>query len=239
MQIDCPSCRHAIEIEDTDQSGVTLCPSCGSSVSFLDPTVDFPRPEVQYVDQFRLLHQLGEGQFGTVWKAQDEQLRRTVALKLPRRSEVTDEIERMFLREAQAAAALEHPNIVRVYEVGKDDDQIFIASEFIDGSTLKEYARTESLGIEKIASIMETVARAMHSAHEAGIVHRDLKPANILMDRQGRPYITDFGIAKQTASQLTHTATFDAAGDEARIVREESAEAVWSPSNAKWTCLVG
>ncbi|MBI1313712.1 protein kinase [bacterium] len=207
MQIDCPSCRNVLEVDDTNQSGVTVCPACGSHVPYLESTVAFHRPATQIIGQFRLLERVGEGQFGSVWKAQDEQLKRVVALKLPRRDDLDHESERMFVREAQAAAQLDHPNIVHVYEVGKEDGQLYIASQYINGSTLKEYACHHARDAVKAVAILETVAEAIHAAHSAGIIHRDLKPANILVDRAGTPFVTDFGIAKQNATQQTYTGT--------------------------------
>jgi serine/threonine protein kinase len=151
------------------------------------------------VGHFELIRVLGQGAFGAVWLAKDLNLGRQVALKLPTRSEKDSGL----LREAQTAAKLAHPNIVSVFEVGKVSGQIFIASEFVDGRTLRDELHAGIPKSERAIDVMATIARVAHYAHENGVVHRDMKPANVMVDKQGTPYLTDFGIAKSIAEDET------------------------------------
>lgn len=147
----------------------------------------------RWLGRYELLERIGSGGSATVWKARDPELDRLVAIKVLERGEV-DRLK----QEATAAARLRHPDIVAVHEVGPD----YLVMDFIDGSTL---AATDRPLAERVR-LLEIVARAIHHAHEAGVLHRDLKPTNILVDREGRPVITDFGLAKLLgADDLTRT----------------------------------
>ena len=158
----------------------------------------------QRIQQFVLLERLGQGGFGTVWKAHDASLRRIVAVKMPLAGELTDDELRRFIREGQAAAQLNHPNILPVYEVGRLEDSAFIVSEFIDGETLQTWAAA-GRDLRDIVLICAKIADAVDHAHQRGIVHRDIKPSNILVDGAGEPHVADFGLAKwaDEASGLT------------------------------------
>lgn len=159
------------------------------------------------VGRFRIQGQLGEGGFGLVLLAYDPVLRRQVALKLPRALLVADSQQEVrFLREAQAAASLSHPNIVPVYEVGREGDQYFFSMGYVDGESL--YARVKRdgpLSPTLTAWLMEQIAGAVEYAHRQGVVHRDLKPQNVLLGKKEQPQITDFGLAKHLseANDLT------------------------------------
>ncbi len=135
---------------------------------------------------------LGKGGFGEVWKAQDPSLARSVALKILRHDD-PDELTR-FLREAHTAASLIHANIAAVYRVGQFDGKHFIAMQLIDGHTLATFPRNNINGVVRV---MRDVCRAVAFAHDKDIIHRDLKPANIMVDRDGRAYVMDFGLARQ------------------------------------------
>ncbi len=140
---------------------------------------------------------LGSGGMGQVYLAEDEQLRRRVALKvLP--GNLADNADRMrrFVQEAQAAAALNHPNIAHIYEIGADGGTNFIAMEFIDGVTLRELIHRQQTDLAKLLRHLQHVAEGLAKAHAAGIVHRDLKPDNIMVTREGHAKILDFGLAK-------------------------------------------
>ena len=170
------------------------------------------------VGPYRLIQQLGVGGMGVVYLAQDSRLDRLVALKiLPAYFASDDTRLRRFQREARAASSLNHPNILTIHEVGEDDGVYFIATEFIDGKTIRVLATEERLAPEEISSIAEQIASALAAAHAAGIVHRDIKPENIMRRNDGLVKILDFGIAKlmepqspeflphQNASLLTQT----------------------------------
>ena len=216
MQIRCPHCRNLIELIDDESIADVSCSSCGSSFNLAqDPeathltddneaTKSF-RPAVRSLGHYELLDCLGQGAFGSVWKARDTELDRSVAIKIPRAEHMTDEDTDRFLREARAAAQVRHPNIVSVHEVGREDGRIYIASDLIEGASLNEWIETHPLSIGEAVKLIEMIAAALHHAHEAGIVHRDLKPQNILMDMQGEPHITDFGLAKRDAGEITMT----------------------------------
>ncbi|MBI3270327.1 MAG: protein kinase [Planctomycetes bacterium] len=146
--------------------------------------------------RYRLQRVVGRGGMGLVHKAWDVDLKRTVAVKmlLAERAASDEAVER-FHREARSAARLRHPGIVQVHDVGTIDGRHYFTMDFIEGESL-DAARTR-LQVRRFLEILRDVAFALHYAHEAGVVHRDVKPANILLDAQGRPYVTDFGLAKQ------------------------------------------
>ena len=182
------------------------CPSCGSVIDALEQTVTQKQEYADTVGHFSLIGQVGVGQFGTVWRARDTVLKRTVAVKIPRESELDGSQRDMFLREAQAAAKLTHEGIVRTLEVGEDESgRIFIVSDFINGITLAEKMKQSRLDVKDAAETMRRVAAAVHHAHEHDVIHRDLKPSNILIDVEGNPFVSDFGLAKQDTGEVTMT----------------------------------
>jgi len=204
MQMRCPHCHNPIEIIRDDPSEDVSCPSCGSCFN-LAKDVETVIGESRMVGHFRLLNRVGQGAFGEVWKAVDSKLDRTVAIKIPRRTHLSDAESQQFLREARAAAQVRHPNIVSVHEIGRDNGQIYIVSDFIDGASLDEWLKVRPLSVRESAELCAKIANSLHPAHEAGIVHRDLKPQNILMDLHGEPHVADFGLAKRDAGEITMT----------------------------------
>ena len=142
-----------------------------------------------HVGRYRVESLLGEGGFGRVYLVYDEQLEREVAVKVPHRKLVPGpEAAESYLAEARAAARLDHPNIVPVYDVGSVPEfPCFIVSKFIEGRTLAQQMKTRSLSFIEATRLVTTIAKALHHAHLRGIVHRDVKPGNILIDTAGRP----------------------------------------------------
>jgi serine/threonine protein kinase len=150
---------------------------------------------------YRIIEKLGEGGMGVVYRAEDTSLRRTVALKfLPPHLTGDPQARERFIHEAQAAAALNHPGICTVHEIGEADGGVYIAMECIEGQSLREELRSGSLDPDRILSLAIQVAEALQEAHDRGIVHRDIKPSNIMVTPSGRVKITDFGLAKVSGS---------------------------------------
>src|SRR5262249_10474744 len=149
--------------------------------------------------RYRIVRSLGQGAMGTVYLAEDTQLRRPVALKTPQFTEDSEEeLLQRFYREARAAALLRHPRICPVYDVGDIDGQHYITMAYIEGLSLSEFVNPPVPQTEQqILICVGKIAQALQEAHNHGIVHRDLKPANIMVDRQGEPVIMDFGLAQQ------------------------------------------
>jgi len=154
------------------------------------------------VKHYRIAAPLGRGGMGEVYLARDTKLERSVALKFLS-FDVASNAERMrrFAQEAKAAAALNHPNIAHVYEIGEADGTHFIAMEYVDGVTLNEKMHREKTPLEKLLKYLTQVARGLAKAHAAGIVHRDLKPDNIMVDRDDYAKVLDFGLAKLVEPQ--------------------------------------
>ena len=149
------------------------------------------------ISHYKIIEKLGEGGMGVVYKARDTKLERTVALKFLRYTEFESEEQRSrFVREAQTAAALDHPSICTVYEIEEVDDQIFIAMAYVEGENLKELLRSGPLGIDEALNIAIQVGRGLEAAHGVGIVHRDIKCSNIMVSDRSQVKITDFGLAK-------------------------------------------
>jgi eukaryotic-like serine/threonine-protein kinase len=155
--------------------------------------------------RYRLLHRLGTGGMADVWAADDQMLDRRVALKflLPRYSEDQQFVER-FRREAAAAAGLQHPNVVGVFDRGEHEGVPFIAMEYVQGASLKELI-DRGLTVGEAVEIIRQVLAGARFAHSKGIIHRDLKPQNVLVDAEGRARVADFGIARAGASEITQT----------------------------------
>lgn len=154
----------------------------------------------RHFPQFEILECLGRGGMGVVYKARQPKLNRLVALKILAPEKVADtKFSERFQREAQALARLNHPNIVTVYDFGEADGLYFLTMEFVDGVSLRQLLQTRKIAPEEALAIVPKICEALQFAHEQGVVHRDIKPENVLLDKQGRLKIADFGIAKIVA----------------------------------------
>ncbi len=149
------------------------------------------------IGRYRVLRRLGQGGFGRVYLARDDDLDRPVAIKVPNPERVAAPANvEAYLAEARALAKLDHPNIVPVYDVGRTEDGLcYVVSKYIDGSDLADRLRQGRHSFRESAELVAVVAGALHHAHTRDLVHRDIKPANILIDNQGKPSVGDFGLA--------------------------------------------
>ena len=154
-----------------------------------------PRELPEQIGQWKVVDEIGHGAFATVVRAYDTELDRHVAIKVPHSGALSPDAIDRFLREARATAQLQHPNVLRVYDVGHENGIPYIVSELIDGPSLEERLREARPSQKEAVELCRVIATAVQTAHDAGIVHRDLKPANILLDSQLQPHVADFGLA--------------------------------------------
>jgi eukaryotic-like serine/threonine-protein kinase len=253
MLIRCPHCLAPVEVALVESLAAVECQACHSSFRLvgnepLDATVagtkrqHAEQPDQQAVQQadqqaddqandaahtkiahFRLEELIGRGQFGSVWKAWDTQLDRWVAVKLPRKSDLSETEQIFFFREAQSAARLRHPQIVAVHEVGKFQGTIYIVQEYIDGTSLAKLLNQSPIPSRLAARIALQIARALQHAHAEGVIHRDIKPSNILMDHQNTPHVADFGLARREEGDVTMTIDGQLIGTPAYMSPEQAA----------------
>ena len=186
----------------------TLVPDMGPDETVVVQEVSQSKPRL---GRYEILEELGRGAMGIVYKGRDPKLDRLTAIKTIRFTDDFDEdqaakIREQFYREAEVVAKLSHPNIVTIYDVGEDLDLSYLAMEYLEGESLEAYARKEQLlPIRKTIDVTSQVCDALAYAHGHGIVHRDIKPANIMILKNGLVKVTDFGIARATASSKTRT----------------------------------
>src|SRR5262245_12801764 len=223
----CERCGAALP----DEGWEGLCPKCLVRVSLETPALaadaanesgeseiqkpKAPLGKVRYFGDYELLEEIAHGGMGVVFKARQVSLNRIVALKMilagPYASK--DFVQR-FRTEAEAAAKLQHPNIVAIHEVGEHEGHHYFSMDYVEGQNLAQLVRDKPLPAQRAAAYVKTIAEAIHYAHQQGILHRDLKPSNVLIDQFDQPRVTDFGLAKRLAtdsqpstqdSQLTAT----------------------------------
>jgi serine/threonine protein kinase/Flp pilus assembly protein TadD len=178
-------------------------------------TTDFGDYEVQ--------GEIGRGGQGVVYRARQKSLNRTVALKVIGLGHWATEAHlKRFRREAEAAASLEHPCIVPIYEVGERDGSCYFSMKFIEGGQLDAVVKREPMPIRHAVELIAKVARTVHYAHEHGILHRDIKPGNILLDQKGEPHLTDFGLARLIETESTLTSTIEVLGTPSYMAPEQA-----------------
>jgi serine/threonine-protein kinase len=192
-----------------------------------DQANDFPSGSLTLPAKFgdyELREELGRGGMGVVYRAQQLSLNREVAVKMILRGQLASKADRdRFEAEAQAAAKLDHPGIVPVYEVGEMEGRPYFSMKNVRGTTLAQVLAEGPLAPREAARMLARVARAIHFAHMRGVLHRDLKPSNILLDEQGEPHVTDFGLAKQITDAASMTKTGAVLGTPAYMAPEQAA----------------
>ena len=235
----CPKC--GAEIPAPNALGEGGCPGCLLETG-LDPLVnedghpsDVTRVQpatgrersvemLGELGDYELLEEIGRGGQGVVFRARQKSLNRTVALKVISLGQWASEAHlKRFRREAEAAASLDHPGIVPIYEVGERDGSCYFSMKFVEGGQLDEVARRKPMSIREAAELIAKVARTVHYAHEHGILHRDIKPGNILLDQKGEPHLTDFGLARLIETESTVTRTLEVLGTPSYMAPEQAA----------------
>ncbi len=205
----CPQCLLGRALDPTSPSATTNAADRGT----LHPAAA-PAVRLHYFGDYELIDEIARGGMGVVYRARQVSLNRIVAVKMILSGQLAGEAEvKRFRVEAEAAANLQHPHIVAIHEIGEHEGRHYFSMDYIEGKNLAEHA--QPLSVRETAQLVKQLAEAVHYAHQRGTLHRDLKPQNVLIDAQGQPHITDFGLAKRwdaaepagvaAASDLTHT----------------------------------
>jgi serine/threonine protein kinase len=224
-------------------SALRVCPTCGAEIPADAPEGGCPgcllesalkqqqatRSErlvaiVGELGDYELMEEIGRGGQGVVFRARQKSLNRTVALKVISLGQWASQAHvKRFRREAEAAASLDHPSIVPIFEVGERDGSCYFSMRFVKGGQLDEVVSRAPLSIRQAVELITKVARTVHYAHEHGILHRDIKPGNILLDEKGEPHLTDFGLARLVETESTVTHTLEVLGTPSYMAPEQAA----------------
>src|SRR6266850_3125128 len=219
----CKKCGTAILIDEPEG----LCAAC-----VLETSLGMDHDEVngaggmempEELGDYQLMEEIGRGGQGLVYRARQKSLNRIVALKVIGlgRWATTAHIKR-FRFEAEAAASLDHPRIVPIHEIGESDGSCYFSMKLVEGRPLDEVVKRESLSNRRAAELIVKLARTVHYAHQRGILHRDIKPGNVLIDADGEPHLTDFGLARLVETESTLTGTMDAIGTPSYMAPEQA-----------------
>jgi WD40 repeat protein/tRNA A-37 threonylcarbamoyl transferase component Bud32 len=224
MHILCPHCRNPIEVVKLSPREEITCPSCGSSFHVeTDSTTGWELLAGRKLGKYEVLESVGQGAFGTVYKARDPELDRVVAVKVPRSGNLAGPQERdRFVREARSAAQLRHPSIVSVHDVGEVNGVPYLVSDFVEGVTLADLLSARRPAFREAAELVASVADALQYAHERGVVHRDVKPSNVMLGKGGAAFVMDFGLAKREAGEITMTVEGQVLGTPAYMPPEQA-----------------
>ena len=216
----CRTCQSEISADNVDG----LCLKCLGRLGFLAETDGPEQGRLLRLGDYELLEEIARGGMGVVYRARQLSLNRLVALKVVLHGPFSSkDFVRRFQQEARAVAALRHPNIVTIYDVGEHDGNHFIALEFVEGANFADLVRDRPLPARRAAGYLQIIAQAVEHAHQRGVLHRDLKPSNILLDVFDQPRITDFGLAKLANQDLALTVTGQVLGSPNYMPPEQAA----------------
>lgn len=220
----CPKCGVPL-----DDQTAGLCPRCLGGLAFgvmdeVTGDANSPPPRLHRLGDYELIREIARGGMGVVYEARQLSLNRIVAVKVVLHGPFSSpEFVQRFRTETAATAALQHPNIVAIYEVGQAGDNHFFSMEYIEGQNLAELTREQPLPSRRAAKYLKTIAETVHYAHQHGVLHRDLKPSNVLLDVFDQPRITDFGLAKLVGTDAELTTTGQVLGSPNYIAPEQAA----------------
>lgn len=221
----CPSCGRAIY--KTHIQG--LCPWCVGQIAFahkIDPPPNLPGPlgTSRVLGDYELIEEIARGGMGVVYRARQIGLDRDVAVKVMLHGSLAsvEDVER-FRAEAAAAAGLKHPGIIAIYEVGELEGQHYFSMDLVAGRDLSSITREGPLPVRQAAEVVAQISDAVQHAHDQGVLHRDLKPSNIILDLEGRPHVTDFGLARRAGAGISLTQTGQMLGTPGYMCPEQAA----------------
>jgi tRNA A-37 threonylcarbamoyl transferase component Bud32 len=204
----CPECLMKAGLSPSSKPTIPVAPNAYVEGPDTETKEFAPGAKLGYFGDYELLEEIARGGMGVVYKARQSSLKRIVAVKMIRSGELASEAEvQRFRTEAQAAAQLQHPNIVAIHEIGEYEGRHYFSMDFVEGTNLTQTAGGRPVAPRSAAEWLKAIAEAVQFAHQRGVLHRDLKPQNIMLDAAGRPRVTDFGLAKNLAGDSTLTRT--------------------------------